>query len=272
MNFQNVILHPRAKGCIYQKALPAATRRLSKREKKLIQKLAIYLCIQIALILKTAAFASPILEAENAQFDFGIIREGTNVPVHFNIKNTGTETAIIKEIRTFAACVESRPLRKRELAPGELMTLAYVFESLGYGGVSVAKKIEVYYNHRDQRPLVLRVKGVVLPLEPFQVPLGELAYNFFVLVDVRPQSAFAREHIIGAINVPVETIEKWVREIAANLSGEIIIYLYSEDGKDSDSAAQKLRKQGYTQFVSIVGGLNEWKKQKGNKYLISGTR
>ena len=222
------------------------------------------------MLISTQIYASVKLIAEKSQFNFGTVREGVNAAVKFKITNAGTEAAKINEIRTFAACVESRPLPKNELAPGESMELEYVFESLGYGGVSVDKQIEIFYNNRKLSPLKLLVKGKVLPLESYQASLGELTYNFFVLIDVRPRENFLKEHIIGAINIPYKKLARWATDVSGNLSKEIVIYLYSENGTKSDEAAKKLRQKGYSQYISLVGGLKEWKRQEGMKLLVAG--
>lgn len=235
------------------------------------QKILAYFGTLIFLILtSTYIHATPKLTAEKSVFNFGTIREGANATVKFKITNTGSKKVQIQEIRTFAACVESGPLPRHHLQPGESLELEYVFESLGYGGASVDKKIEVHYNNPTQSPLQLRVKGKVLALESYQAPLGELTYNFFVLIDIRPQKNFVKEHIIGAINVPVEKISEWAAKASKNISGELIIYLYSEDGNKSDETVKMLRKKGFSQCISIVGGLKEWKHQYGDKFLVSG--
>ena len=233
-------------------------------------KISSLLLSAILLILISAPPEEPELVAEESTFDFGTVREGVNVPVSFTVSNRGSKEVIIQEVRTFAACVERRPLAKRTLSPGGKIHLEYIFESLGYGGATLNKKIEIHYNNRRLSPLKLNVRGKVLPLGSYQAPLGELTYNFFVLVDIRPPESFVKEHIIGAINVPIENIQRWASEAAESISDELIIYLYSEEGKESDKAAEMLRAKGYSQYISIVGGLKEWKNQNGRKFLISG--
>jgi len=230
-----------------------------------------FLCLVLFLSQPTAFSQEvPELAADKLTFDFGTIREGTNARVTFTIINTGAKEVQIREIRTFSACVEARPLAQRNLAPGKKLTLEYIFESLGYGGASVNKSIEIHYNNNKLSPLRLNVKGKVLSLEPYQAPLGELTYNFFVLIDIRSEQSFAQEHIIGAINIPFEKIDRWAADVSQVISDELIIYLYSEDGTKSDKAAKMLRDKGYSQYISLVGGLKEWKNQKGNRFLISG--
>jgi len=219
------------------------------------------------VLISIDAHAQAKLTANKSYFDFGSIKEGMNVPVKFKITNTGTKKVKIQEIRTFSSCVQSRPLTKNTLAPGESIELEYVFESLGYGGTSIDKQIEIHYNNSALR---LNVRGKVLPLEPYQAPMGELIYNFFVLIDIRPPEKFFKEHIIGAINVPYEKIDDWATSVAKSISDEVIIYLYSEDGTESDKVAKLLQKKGYSQYLSIVGGMKEWKNQHGKKFLVSG--
>lgn len=224
----------------------------------------------IFFILISAPLEAPELVPENPTFNFGTVKEGMNVPVSFTVYNRGSKEIHIQQIRTFAACVEARPHTKRNLDPGEKIQLEYIFETLGYGGATLNKKIEIHYNNRKLSPLKLNVRGKVLPLESHQAPLGELTYNFFVLVDIRRSESYIKEHIIGAINVPFENIHRWASEAAKSISDELIIYLYSEDGTESDKAAEMLRAKGYPQYISIVGGLKEWKNQNGKKFLVSG--
>lgn len=231
-----------------------------------------FICsLALALNFISASFAqAQELTAEKSTFDFGTVREGTNARVSFIVANKSSKEAQIREIRTFAACVEARPMSNLTLAPGEKLSLDFIFESLGYGGAAVDKRIEIHYNNARLSPLRLNVKGKVLSLEPHQAPLGELTYNFFALIDVRPAESFVQEHIIGAINVPFESLSQWVSGVSESFSGELIIYLYCQDGTKSDQAAKMLREKGYSQFISIVGGLKEWKNQMGRKFLVSG--
>lgn len=236
-----------------------------------MRKILVFIASALFLISLLPSFSqAQELTADRLTFDFGTIREGTNVSVNFIVLNKSLKKAHLREIRTFAACVEARPLGERSLAPGKRITLDFVFQSLGYGGATVDKTVEIHYDNPSLSPLKLKVKGKVLALEPYQAPIGEMTYNFFVLVDVRQPESFAREHILGSINVPSAAIDQWVSEVSKSLSTELIIYLYCEDGAESDRTAAMLRKRGYSQFISLVGGLKEWKNQLGKKFLVSG--
>ena len=211
---------------------------------------------------------SKLVVKEEAHRDLGIVKEGTYLHVSFTILNTGTdETRILVRNLSKGGC-SSVGSPKNKLASGESTKLEFIFETLGYGGRKPTRRVQVHYNNPEISPLELSVTAKILPPEPYQVPIGELWYNFFVMVDVRHPDAFAKEHIAGAINVPQEKLIEW----ASNLPKDFLIYLYSEDGKKSDEAAQMLREKGYSECLSVIGGLREWKQRYSDRYLISGSR
>lgn len=223
------------------------------------------------LLFWSPAAAAPSLRARPTVFDFGTVREGMRAPVRFRITNISRENCRIESIRTFAACVQTRPPADPVLGAGESLDLEYVFESLGYGGVAVDKAIEIHYKGPDS-PLILRVRGRVLSLEPFQAPIGEMTYNYFALVDLRPAPDFEKEHLLGAVHIPAASLLSWVESASDGMSPELVIYLICSDGELSDSLARTLRSRGYPQFISLVGGIREWKRKLGRKYLIAGKR
>jgi len=59
---------------------------------------------------------------------------------------------------------------------------------------------------------------------------------------------------MGAINIPYQKIEDWAAAVADAVTEDIVIYLYSEDGRESDQAAKRLRTKGFSQYLSLVGG------------------
>ena len=215
----------------------------------------------------TVKHANSKLIAENGvDRDLGNVKEGTYPHVSFTITNVGEdETRILVRDLSKGGCT-SVGSPKQKLAPGESTELEFIFETLGFGGSSTTRKILIHYNNPKSSPLSLSVSAKVLPVESYQIPVGELLYNFFVLVDIRSQEDFIEEHISGAINVPYDELDKW----SFDISRDLLIYLYSEDGAKSDKAAMALREKGLSECYSMVGGLQEWKKQYGYRYLISG--
>jgi rhodanese-related sulfurtransferase len=86
----------------------------------------------------------------------------------------------------------------------------------------------------------------------------------YILIDVRPASAFAAGHLVGALNLPEAGLAGFVEA----LPREIPVILYSEDGVDSDRVAQDLWAQG-SYPRSLLGGLAEWRTQHGDLLLMA---
>lgn len=97
-----------------------------------------------------------------------------------------------------------------------------------------------------------------------------MTYNYLVLVDIRSPEAYEKEHVLGSINVPQIKLNSWAEKIKKNLPKQVIIYLYSEEGTKSDEAVKELRKRGYKQYVSVVGGIKEWKRRHKGQWIVSG--
>jgi rhodanese-related sulfurtransferase len=82
----------------------------------------------------------------------------------------------------------------------------------------------------------------------------------FVLVDVREDREFETDHIAGAVHLGKGIIE---RDVEANYpSLDTPLVLYCGGGFRSALAADNLQKMGYTNVVSMDGGIREWREKK----------
>jgi len=86
----------------------------------------------------------------------------------------------------------------------------------------------------------------------------------FNLIDVREESEYAKDHIPGAIHIGKGIIERDIETKVPDMSAEII--LYCGGGFRSALAADNLQKMGYTNVISMDGGMREW---RGKKYPLS---
>lgn len=82
----------------------------------------------------------------------------------------------------------------------------------------------------------------------------------FVLVDVREESEFAKDHLPGAIHLGKGIIERDIEARVPELGTELV--LYCGGGFRSALAADNLQKMGYTKAISMDGGIRDW-RQKG---------
>ncbi|MBR2892173.1 MAG: rhodanese-like domain-containing protein [Bacilli bacterium] len=71
-----------------------------------------------------------------------------------------------------------------------------------------------------------------------------------ILLDVRRVDEYESIHILGSINIPVETIEKAIDILKDK---EQIIYVYCRSGVRSLKAADALIKMGYKNVIEIGG-------------------
>ncbi|SPF48583.1 Rhodanese domain protein (fragment) [Candidatus Sulfotelmatobacter kueseliae] len=81
----------------------------------------------------------------------------------------------------------------------------------------------------------------------------------FLLVDVREESEFAKDHLPGAIHLGKGVIERDIEERVPDLNREMI--LYCGGGYRSALAADNLQKMGYTNVISMDGGIRGWRER-----------
>ncbi|MFC2077375.1 rhodanese-like domain-containing protein [Candidatus Bipolaricaulota bacterium] len=95
---------------------------------------------------------------------------------------------------------------------------------------------------------------------------------FSILVDLRSAEAFGAGHLIGATNLPLETVSDkgFVTDLAlllGDLPKEATIIVYDQDGAKSDDVAQLLIAAGYRNAKSLLGGLDEWAHIYGDQLI-----
>lgn len=81
----------------------------------------------------------------------------------------------------------------------------------------------------------------------------------FLLVDVREESEYANDHLPGAIHLGKGVIERDIEGRVSELSTEMI--LYCGGGFRSALAADNLQKMGYTNIISMDGGIRDWREK-----------
>jgi rhodanese-related sulfurtransferase len=81
----------------------------------------------------------------------------------------------------------------------------------------------------------------------------------FLLVDVREESEFAKDHLPGAIHLGKGIIERDIEARVPDLNAEMI--LYCGGGYRSALAADNLQKMGYTHVISMDGGIRGWREK-----------
>ena len=78
-----------------------------------------------------------------------------------------------------------------------------------------------------------------------------------LLLDVREESEYAKDHLPGAVHLGKGIIERDVEERVPDTSAALI--LYCGGGFRSALAADNLQKMGYTNVISMDGGIRDWR-------------
>jgi rhodanese-related sulfurtransferase len=81
----------------------------------------------------------------------------------------------------------------------------------------------------------------------------------FVLVDVREESEFAKDHLPGALHLGKGVIERDIESRVPDLDAAMV--LYCGGGFRSALAADNLQKMGYTNVISMDGGIRDWREK-----------
>jgi rhodanese-related sulfurtransferase len=81
----------------------------------------------------------------------------------------------------------------------------------------------------------------------------------FLLVDVREESEYAKDHLPGAIHLGKGVIERDIEARVPDLDARMV--LYCGGGYRSALAADNLQKMGYTNVLSMDGGIRDWREK-----------
>ena len=81
----------------------------------------------------------------------------------------------------------------------------------------------------------------------------------FVLVDVREDREYDADHIVGAVHLGKGVIERDIEAKYPALDTPLV--LYCGGGFRSAMAADNLQKMGYTNVISMDGGIREWREK-----------
>ncbi len=80
-----------------------------------------------------------------------------------------------------------------------------------------------------------------------------------VLVDVREDREYDADHLPGAVHLGRGVIERDIEAKYPDLNAELI--LYCGGGFRSALAADNLQKMGYTNVISMDGGIRDWREK-----------
>jgi rhodanese-related sulfurtransferase len=81
----------------------------------------------------------------------------------------------------------------------------------------------------------------------------------FVIVDVREESEFAKDHLPGAVHLGKGVIERDIEQRIPDRDTALV--LYCGGGFRSALAADNIQKMGYRNVLSMDGGVKGWREK-----------
>jgi rhodanese-related sulfurtransferase/DNA-binding transcriptional ArsR family regulator len=109
----------------------------------------------------------------------------------------------------------------------------------------VEKLLQAWLAHRDELEAV-----------PAREVLARVRRGLVTVLDVRPAEEYAAGHVPGAINVPVDRLEKYLSKLPKRK--EVIAYCRGPYCLMSFEAVEKLRKRGF-KAKRLQDGYPEWR-------------
>ena len=83
-------------------------------------------------------------------------------------------------------------------------------------------------------------------------------YQDALVLDVRDDSEFAAGHLPNAKHIPAEKIEeRWTELQKFKEKPVVVVY---RGGIRSNNASLVLKKNGFSQVVNLMGGIDSWKR------------
>ncbi len=86
-----------------------------------------------------------------------------------------------------------------------------------------------------------------------------------LLIDVLPKEMFIKQHIPGAVNIPVKNNDNFVKDVEARAESEdqlIVVYCANINCDASEKAAQQLESAGFTNVQRFEEGTAGWFETK----------
>lgn len=102
-------------------------------------------------------------------------------------------------------------------------------------------------------------KKRIREVTPGEVKAKQQRGEEFVLIDVREESEFAKDHIPGAVHLGKGILERDIEKKIPDVNAPIV--LYCGGGFRSALAADNLGKMGYRDVLSMNGGIHRWQNE-----------
>ena len=79
-----------------------------------------------------------------------------------------------------------------------------------------------------------------------------------VLLEALPREYYEEAHLPGALNLPLDQLEELAPRLVPDRDAQVVVYCKDEPCPNSELAARRLRRLGYTNVRDYVAGKAEW--------------
>lgn len=135
------------------------------------------ICVSFFAGLTNARASGPQIFLEQKEYDFGTVKQGTQVTREFKFQNRGDAELVITDIKTSCGCTAA-VTSSNTIAPGQEGTLKVTFNSKGRSGPQT-KTATVVSNDAENPRVAIRMTGKVEPgkepriqVEPMKLDVG----------------------------------------------------------------------------------------------------
>jgi rhodanese-related sulfurtransferase len=215
-----------------------------------------------------AAAAAPLISVDNPVYAV-TVQSGSLVSHSFVVTNVGDETLSISDVYTSCGCTTAT-LAKRDLAPGESVSVAATVDTAGFRG-TMTRTISVTSNDPVNSTAVLQINVTIADTAPIvrEMSVSDLKLVFYFLIDVRTPEEYATGHLFGAMNIPLAEFQTNLSSWLPRLPREVPLVIYCKAGSRSLKAATILVEAGLSNVLNLTGGITEWNKQFGEGTLYA---
>lgn len=77
-----------------------------------------------------------------------------------------------------------------------------------------------------------------------------------LILDVRTPADFKRGHLLSAMSTPLAKLDEHLTRVGKDKSKPVLVYCAL--GNSSNTASERMTKQGYAEVYSLRGGINAW--------------
>jgi rhodanese-related sulfurtransferase len=105
--------------------------------------------------------------------------------------------------------------------------------------------------------MVKEAKSRIKEIDPAQLKAMQAAAEPVTLIDVREDNEWATEHAQGAVHISRGMLEREIESRGTKKDAKLVLYCRS--GARSALATDTLQKMGFTNAVSLTGGITAYK-------------